>query len=91
MAKRSDRVVEGKQNHKGSTARSLVVARRGIATASDFKQAMVGLMFDVLDRRVTPEMSNAVCYAGKNMLKVVELEQKFAVANANKRLPSLTA
>ena len=39
---------------------------------------MSGLMSDVLAGSVTPDVANAVCNAGGKLLKMVELEYKFA-------------
>lgn len=38
---------------------------------------MSGLMTDLRDGSVTPQIGNAICNAGGKLLKVVELEHKY--------------
>lgn len=59
------------------TPRSLGVAERGIRTGKDFAEFMSGLMSDLIDGRVTPNVGNATCNAGGKLLKVVEMEYKY--------------
>lgn len=39
---------------------------------------MSGLMSDVIEGRVTPSIANATCNAGGKLLKVVEMQIKYA-------------
>ena len=57
--------------------RSLMLAHRGIKTASDFANMMSALMSDLIDGRVTPNVGNATCNAGGKLLKVVEMQYKY--------------
>jgi hypothetical protein len=64
--------------------RSLKVAQRGIKTASDFANLMSGLMSDLIEGRVTPQIGNATCNAGGKLLKVVEMSYKYGVQEPGK-------
>jgi hypothetical protein len=61
-----------------ASARSRSVAKRGVNTSSEFKQAMSSLMSDLIEGKVPPPVGNAVCNAGGKLLKVVEMEFKYA-------------
>lgn len=61
-----------------STATSLPIAGRGVNTSQDFRNLMSALMTDVIQGSVTPDVTNAACNAGGKLLKMVELEYKFA-------------
>ena len=58
-------------------ARCIAVARRGIKTSTDFKAYMSGLMSDLIEGKVAPQVGNAACNAGGKLLKVVEMEYKY--------------
>lgn len=58
--------------------RSLQIADGGINTSLDFRNFMSAIMSDVISGRLTPNMTNAACNAGGKLLKMVELEQKYA-------------
>jgi hypothetical protein len=36
-----------------------------------------GVMSDLIDGRVAPNVANAICHAGGKLLKMVELQQKY--------------
>lgn len=63
---------------KGKTARSLALAQAGITSGVDFARIMSALMSDVLEGAVTPEIANATVNAGGKLLKVVEMQYKYA-------------
>jgi hypothetical protein len=56
---------------------SLAVAQQGIKTSNDFAGLMGSLMGDLIAGKVTPEVGNAVCKAGSNLLKVVEMQHRY--------------
>jgi hypothetical protein len=58
--------------------RSLSTSKAGIATAEDFATLMSNVMSDVIDGRLSPPVANAVCNAGGKLLKVVEMQYKYA-------------
>ena len=58
--------------------RSLGISKDGIATAEDFASLMSSVMSDVIDGRLSPPVANAVCNAGGKLLKVVEMQYKYA-------------
>jgi len=60
--------------------RSLVIGEKGIDTAKDFASLMSAVMSDVLDGRLSPQIANAVVNAGGKLLKVVEMQHKYAAA-----------
>ena len=57
---------------------SLGISKGGIATAEDFASLMSSVMSDVIDGRLSPPVANAVCNAGGKLLKVVEMQYKYA-------------
>jgi len=63
---------------KVQPARSLALAKQGIETGVDFARVMSALMSDVIEGAVTPDIANATCNAGGKLLKVVEMQYKFA-------------
>ena len=63
---------------KGKAARSLALARAGITSGVDFARVMSALMSEVLEGSVTPEIANATVNAGGKLLKVVEMQYKYA-------------
>ena len=63
---------------KGKTARSLALAHDGITSGVDFARVMSALMSDVLEGAITPEIANATVNAGGKLLKVVEMQYKYA-------------
>lgn len=58
-------------------ARSVVVARQGIKTGRDFANFMSGLMADIIEGKVPPQVGNAACNAGGKLLKIVEMQYKY--------------
>ena len=77
-------MVEAKQDTTETGAapsqepRSLGISKDGIATAEDFASLMSSVMSDVIDGRLSPPVANAVCNAGGKLLKVVEMQYKYA-------------
>lgn len=83
---------EGNSNGQemAKTARSLAFARKGIKTGEDFANTMSALMSDLLEGNITPQVGNAVVNAGGKLLKVVELQYKYAArAPEAKERPAL--
>jgi hypothetical protein len=66
-----------KSPERSATPRSLAIFAEGIKTDGDFASAMSVLMGDLIEGTVTPAVGNAVCKAGGNMLKVIELKYKY--------------
>lgn len=58
-------------------ARSSALAAEGVATGTQFANLMAALMSDVIEGRISPVVSNAAVSAGRNLLKVVEMEYKY--------------
>lgn len=54
---------------------------------------MSGLMSDLIEGAVTPQVGNATCNAGGKLLKVVEMSYKYGTRNpnTNTRVLHLTA
>jgi hypothetical protein len=63
---------------KGKPARSLALAQQGVVSGVDFARIMSALMSDVIEGAITPDIANATCNAGGKLLKVVEMQYKFA-------------
>jgi len=60
------------------TPKSLRFAKDGIRTGEDFANTMSALMSDLIEGSITPEVGNAVCNAGGKLLKMVEMQYKYA-------------
>ena len=58
--------------------RSLAIGEKGVDTAKDFASLMSAVMSDVLDGSLSPQIANAVTNAGGKLLKVVEMQHKYA-------------
>ncbi len=76
---------KGKAIEKAQAPRSLVIAARGVKTGDDFAGLMSALMSDLIEGRVTPQIGNATCNAGGKLLKVVELQYKYATNSKEPR------
>lgn len=63
--------------NESKTPRVHKFAARGIKTSRDFANMMSGLMADLIDGRVTPEVGNAVCNAGGKLLKMIDMEYRY--------------
>lgn len=72
-------------------ARILSIASRGIRTTMDFANFMSALMSDLVTGKVAPPVGNAACNAGGKLLKVVELQQRYAGPKGGSRTLALTA
>ena len=68
------------QPQNNSETLSAKVAERGIKTARDFVDFMSALMADVVSDRVAPQKAQAACQAADKMLRVVEMQHRFAPA-----------
>ena len=90
-------VTEGAAGSNGGTAlaeaakppRSLVFAKAGIRTGEDFANTMSALMSDLIEGAIPPEVGNAVCNAGGKLLKVVEMQFKYAKQGEERKRPDL--
>lgn len=60
-------------------ARSAAIAAVGVTTGTEFAALMSALMSDVIEGRLSPVVSNAAVSAGRNLLKVVEMEYKYGL------------
>jgi hypothetical protein len=58
-------------------SRSLTVGLSGVRTSKDFSDFMSGLMSDLVEGKVTPQIGNAACNAGGKLLKAVEMQYKY--------------
>ena len=59
-------------------SQALALADRGVRSSGDFRNLMSALMTDTIKGTLSPEVTNAVCNAGGKLLKMVELEYKYA-------------
>jgi hypothetical protein len=60
------------------TPRSLAISAEGVTTGSNFASLMSSVMADVIDGSLSTDVANAVCNAGGKLLKVVEMQYKYA-------------
>jgi hypothetical protein len=93
MASRTKAVTNGSGRAVGRKAQSaeassLAHAERGVQSSADFRNLMSALMTDVIRGSLSPEVTNAACNAGGKILKMVEMEYKFAT-NPERRNSSM--
>src|SRR5262245_5180637 len=80
MAKRKKRMAHvtklalSKPHTESRTGR---VARRGVMTSHDFANFMSGLMSDLIEGKVPPQVAYAACHAGGKLLRIVEMQFKY--------------
>jgi hypothetical protein len=94
MAKRSSSTQRSKNSPTrppatDRSARSLRVARKGISTGADFAAFMSGLMSDLIEGKVPPQVGNATCNAGGKLLKVVEMQYKYGTPGRSAQAKTL--
>lgn len=90
MVSRKQAIVEAREEScevstNNHPAASLAIAQEGIETSSDFRNMMSALMSDVIRGALSPEVTNAACNAGGKLLKMVELEHKYASMKPERR------
>jgi hypothetical protein len=64
----------------GKHSNSVKLAQRGVKTTAEFSELMSALMCDAVAQKVTPQIVNAACYAGRNLLRVAELQMRMGKA-----------
>lgn len=70
---------------------SLRIADKGIRTGTDFANLMSCLMSDLISGKVTPQVGNAVCNAGSQLLKIEEMKRKYgSTITPQSKQPDLT-
>lgn len=62
--------------------RSLAVAEKGIRTSNDLANLMSALMSDIVEGRVTPRASRAICKAAGQLLNLGEIRHKLTRVRA---------
>jgi hypothetical protein len=65
------------ENGNGAEPRTLAFTRAGVVTGTDFADLMSALMSDVIEGTVSPEVANAACNAGRQLLRVVEMQYRY--------------
>ena len=63
--------------------RCVAIADRGIKTGADFARMMSMLIGDVATDRIDARRANAICNAGGKLLKVVEMQHRYASGTAH--------
>lgn len=58
-------------------AASTALARKGITTSLDFANFSGALMCDTVLGRIKPTVTTATCIAGRQLLKVIEMQLKY--------------
>ena len=76
-------MANGKETNEGADQtverpRSFAVAEGGVHTGADFANLMSAMMSDVICGSLAPDVANAACNAGGKLLKVVEMQYKYA-------------
>lgn len=57
--------------------RCLAIAGSGIRTANQFAEFMSGLISDLIESKISPQVGNAAVNAGGKLLKAVEMQMKY--------------
>jgi hypothetical protein len=70
---------------KEQPSRSLALAQKGVESGVDFARLMSALMSDVIEGAITPDIANATVNAGGKLLKVVEMQYKYAPPKAGEQ------
>jgi len=70
-------------------ARSGPIAAAGVSTGQEFAGLMSALMSDVIEGAISPDVANAACNAGGKLLKVVEMQYKYATQPGANAAPTL--
>ena len=69
---------EQAQGENKPVARSAAIANRGVKTSGQFAELMSALMGDIAMGRIGPSHANALCNAGGKLLKIVEMQHRYA-------------
>ena len=69
---------------RAARGRTSAIAKRGIRTGQEFANLMSALIYDLVEERMEPKVSNAICRVSSNMLRMVELEYKAGQAKIAK-------
>lgn len=69
---------KGNQERQATSGRSRRVAEAGVYDANQFANMMSSMMSDLVTGDMTPAVANAACNAGGKLLKVVEMQLKYA-------------
>lgn len=64
--------------------RSLALAEAGVRTGNDFARLMSAVMSDLISGTMSPSVGNAVCSAGRGLLKVVEMQHRYGTQHQGK-------
>lgn len=63
--------------HSPAAPRSIVVTKRGVRSGADFADLMSALMGDVIEGTITPNVANAACNAGRQLLRITEMQYRY--------------
>jgi len=79
----ASRIIAAKnpQSIEDGQPRCIKIAQRGVRTGGDFASLMAALMSDVIEGRVSAQTANAACNAGGKLLKIVDMQIKYATKN----------
>ena len=83
MAQRKKSTKAGKSQDTASPkqAKCLEIADRGIGTGKEFAALMSAMIGDIAADRIDVRKANAICNASGKLLKVVEMQHRYAGAN----------
>lgn len=63
--------------HPPRAPRSIAYTEAGVRTGADFANLMSALMGDVIEGTISPNVANAACNAGRQLLRVVEMQYRY--------------
>jgi hypothetical protein len=69
--------------------RSLSITGRGVRSGEDFADLMSALMGDVIEGSISPNVANAACNAGRQLLRITEMQYRWG-RPGNESRPTLT-
>src|SRR5262249_41019365 len=68
---------------KSRNVASLDLARRGVSSSEGFRNLMCSMMTDVIQGKISPDVVNAACNAGRGLLRMIEMEYRATASRGN--------
>jgi hypothetical protein len=56
------------------------IARAGVKSGDDFTRLMLAIISDLADGSMSPGVAGAMCRAGANVIKIVEMQHRYGSA-----------
>jgi len=73
--------LSAKKKNGAGQPRCRAIAAAGVSTGAQFASLMSLLIGDIATGRIDPRTANAMCNAGGKLLKMVEMQHKYATSS----------